>query len=474
MNITHPHKQGDDVMSLVASTHRPSPKERPSHARLPKPVPHATRLRTPNATLSDEAMSNANSNNLGEGGDAAAEEDPRAARWREHFLRTEARLNAVLCGSYTNDVLDALDNVPKEPSDDAPTAHDARPVVTPKKKAARTIDEDDYGDDEDDEDDDDTHISPLLSKSALNGVAAAAPDTPSLRISSAPNKLSIERTLSSEQAKSSDDVRKKLQQDKKAAEDAAKRSFHTMFYTLESDRDAMLEQQKLDELDRQVETEVSGQPVSAQPNGAVAAPQQGTLSTTNLGASSLTLKHLIARIDAQRDKVHATDAQLRSLISEVRKNRSKWANEDRVGQEELYESMEKVIMELKAGEHAHPFLQRVNKREAPDYYHIIKQPMDIGTMMKKLKQLQYKSKKEFVDDLMLIWSNCLKYNADPSHFLRKKALHMKKETEKLVPLIPEITVRDRAEVEAEERRIRNGDIDADGAEDSEDGTLLVD
>jgi transcriptional activator SPT7 len=128
-------------------------------------------------------------------------------------------------------------------------------------------------------------------------------------------------------------------------------------------------------------------------------------------------------------------------------------------------------MELKAGEHAHPFLQRVNKREAPDYYNVIKQPMDIGTMMKKLKQLQYKSKKEFVDDLMLIWSNCLKYNADPSHFLRKKALHMKKETEKLVPLIPDITIRDRAEVEAEERRMRNGDADADGADDSEDGTL---
>ncbi|KAF2130096.1 hypothetical protein P153DRAFT_290165 [Dothidotthia symphoricarpi CBS 119687] len=451
-------------MSLVAPTHRPSSKDRPSHARLPKPTPNAIRLRTPNATLPEEAMS---ANNLGEGGDAIAEEDPRAARWREHYRRTEARLNAVLGGTSLHDTLDALDNGPQA-SDDVPTAHDAHPAVTPKKRAARTIDEDDYGDDDDDDDEDDTHTSPLLSRSAPNGLAAA-PDTPTLVRTSPPSsKRGMERTPSLDQAKSSDDVRKKLQQDKEAAEEAAKRSFHTIFYTLESDRDAMMEQQKLDELDRQVETEVAGQPATAQPNGVVAAPQQGTLSTTNLGASSLTLKHLIARIDAQRDRVHATDAQLRSLISEVRKNRSKWANEDRVGQEELYESMEKVIMELKAGEHAHPFLQRVNKREAPDYYHIIKQPMDIGTMMKKLKQLQYKSKKDFVDDLMLIWSNCLKYNADPSHFLRKKALHMKKETEKLVPLIPEITVRDRAEVEAEERRIRNGDIDADGADDSED------
>lgn len=466
-------------MSLAASTHRPSSRERPSHARFLHQPPNATRLRTPNATLSDEAMSNASvANNPGEGIDSTAEEDPRAARWRHHYLRTEARLNAVLAGTCRDDAFDALDTGLQPSSDDAPMAHDARAAITPKKPT-RTIDEDDYGDDDDDEDDEDedeTQVSPLLLKSAPNGITAAAASTPGLVcIPSLSNKAGIERTgtPSSEQAKSSDDVRKKLEQDKKAAEDAAKRSFHTLFYTLESDRDAMLEQQKLDELDRQVEIETSGQPANTPPMGAAVAPQQGTLSTTNLGASSLTLKHLISRIDAQRDRVHATDAQLRSLISEVRKNRSKWANEDRVGQEELYESMEKVLMELKAGEHAHPFLQRVNKREAPDYYNVIKHPMDIGTMMKKLKQLQYKSKKEFVDDLMLIWSNCLKYNADPSHFLRKKALHMKKETEKLVPLIPEITVRDRAEVEAEERRMRNGDVDADGAEDSEDGMLRL-
>ncbi|KAF2260993.1 hypothetical protein CC78DRAFT_471563 [Lojkania enalia] len=457
-------------MSLAASLHRPSSRERPHHARPPQQQSGAIRFRTPNPPLSDEAMSNGSNNNtMGDGTDAMAEEDPRAALFREHYTRTEARLMAVLGGGFQLDEPETIDDGPKPLSGAAPGAHDARPTVTPKK-AARTIDEDDYGDDDDAEEEDDARTSPLLAKSAANGVASTPIDTPSLRIPSFPNKLGIERTNtpSLEQAKSSDYVRKKLQQDKEAAEDAAKRSFHTLFYTLENDRDAMLEQQKLDELDRQVETEMSGQPTNAAANGAPVVPQQGTLSTTNLGASSLTLKHLIARIDAQRDMVHASDAQLRSLISEVRKNRSKWANEDRIGQEELYESMEKVLMELKAGEHAHPFLQRVNKRDAPDYYNVIKHPMDIGTMMKKLKQLQYKSKKEFVDDLMLIWANCLKYNADPSHFLRKKALYMKKETEKLVPLIPDIIVRDRAEVEAEERRMRTGDADADGAEDSDD------
>ena len=56
-------------------------------------------------------------------------------------------------------------------------------------------------------------------------------------------------------------------------------------------------------------------------------------------------------------------------MSEVRKNRSKWNNEEKVGQEELYEAIEKVLSELKAmTEHSTAFLTRVNKREAPDYY----------------------------------------------------------------------------------------------------------
>ena len=98
--------------------------------------------------------------------------------------------------------------------------------------------------------------------------------------------------------------------------------------------------------------------------------------------------------------------------------------------------------------------------------------MDLGSMTKKLKAVQYKSKQEFVDDLNLIWANCLKYNANPEHFLRRHALFMRKETEKLVPLIPAIVIRDRAVVEAEERRLQNGDADLDGLEESDDEPII--
>jgi transcriptional activator SPT7 len=430
----------------------------------------ASRMRTPN--LSDEVMSTGSGNNAAEAGDAMGEDDPRQLEFQERYRRTEARLLAVLGdGSGMIDLL----NDTGATSDAHPPATapgDRPPAPASTKKAARTIDEDDYGDDDDEDEDDHEDASPLKLKSAAAANNATPVESSRLKGLVFGNKPILERinTTSSDQVKSSDDIRKKLEQDKKAIEDAARRSFNTMFYTLETDRDAMLEQQKLDELDRQVENELSGQGQNARSDTG-ATQQPGILGTTNLGGSiGLTMKHLIAKIDQKRSMVKASDAQLRQLINDVRRGRSKWASDEKVGQEELYEGLEKVLMELKASEHAHPFLQKVNKREAPDYYTIIKQPMDIGTMMKKLKNLNYKSKKEFVDDLMLIWSNCLKYNSEPSHYLRKKALHMKKETERLVPLIPDIVVRDRAEVDAEERA-RNADLG--DLDDSEDGTLLV-
>lgn len=93
-------------------------------------------------------------------------------------------------------------------------------------------------------------------------------------------------------------------------------------------------------------------------------------------------------------------------------------------------------------------------------------------MTKRLKSIHYKSKQEFVNDLTLIWTNCLKYNSNPEHLLRKHALHMRKETEKLVPLIPDIVIRDRAEVEAEERRAQLAENELEGGEESDDEPIM--
>ena len=48
--------------------------------------------------------------------------------------------------------------------------------------------------------------------------------------------------------------------------------------------------------------------------------------------------------------------------------------------------------------------------QVPDYYEIIKTPMDLSKMMAKIDLHQYQSCKEFLDDIDLICANALEYN----------------------------------------------------------------
>lgn len=217
-------------------------------------------------------------------------------------------------------------------------------------------------------------------------------------------------------------------------EDEPFREFNKVYHNFEYDRETLKKRRKLEKLDMQLElhkAETPSMPIS-------------------LGAA-LSLKHLLGTITERRDDIELNDFELRRLFMDVRKNRSKWANDERIGQEELYEACERVLLDLRGyTEHLTPFLNKVLKREAPNYGLIVKQPMDLNTMMTKLKTLQYGSRQEFLDDLNRIWDNCLLYNADPRHFLRVHAIAMQKRTQKLAPLIPNIVVKHRLELEPEE------------------------
>ncbi|KAJ9426710.1 transcriptional activator SPT7 [Fusarium oxysporum] len=408
------------------------------------------------------------------------EEENRRALFADLYRKTEDKVALLFSedGSYNYPAISALRRSPPPSANIIPPTTDHEPIKEPPlKKAKRTIDEDDYDDDDDDEEDDEPSQS--ASKPHSAGAPANTLLSPSKSGSSpvhsvtSPSKhgdKSKDQDGSQSKDKDGEDAIKKLEEARTATEAAARRSFHTIFHTLENDHAAMLEQQQLEDSEKQLQAEMdhNHHPI----NNHSAVPNQGSLSSANLGASSLTLKHLIARIDMKRDQVRASDAELRLLMNEVRKNRSKWASEENVNQEELYEALEKVLTELKAHtEYSTPFLTRVNKRDAPDYYNFIKNPMDLGTMTKKLKSLTYKSKADFVVDLNLIWDNCLRYNQDMNHPLRRMANGMRKEAEKLIPLIPDLVIRSRAEVEAEERRKQNGGDD-DAGEDSDDEPIM--
>ena len=61
-----------------------------------------------------------------------------------------------------------------------------------------------------------------------------------------------------------------------------------------------------------------------------------------------------------------------------------------------------------------PFLDPVPE-DTPQYFDLIKKPMDLSTIQAKLKGSGYRSISGFIDDMLLIAENCRKYNGKDSN-----------------------------------------------------------
>jgi len=81
--------------------------------------------------------------------------------------------------------------------------------------------------------------------------------------------------------------------------------------------------------------------------------------------------------------------------------------------EQLKPDILKLLHKLMTSELAEFFLEPVDavKLNVPTYYEVIKDPMDFSTVKNKVQQRLYGSVDEFVDDVRLIFTNCLAFNA---------------------------------------------------------------
>uniref|UniRef100_W4VRC8 Putative toutatis n=1 Tax=Corethrella appendiculata TaxID=1370023 RepID=W4VRC8_9DIPT len=73
-----------------------------------------------------------------------------------------------------------------------------------------------------------------------------------------------------------------------------------------------------------------------------------------------------------------------------------------------------MLEEMEVHEDAWPFLLPVNTKQFPTYKKIIKFPMDLSTIKKRLQDLVYKSREDFKQDVLQIFDNCEVFNEDDS------------------------------------------------------------
>lgn len=89
------------------------------------------------------------------------------------------------------------------------------------------------------------------------------------------------------------------------------------------------------------------------------------------------------RRDEKRDDLPLHNAALQELLSDVMKHETAW-----------------------------PFLRPVHLKEVPDYYDIITEPMDFGTIKYKLNMGEYSTDSQLMRDVVLVFDNCNTYNSN--------------------------------------------------------------
>ena len=113
--------------------------------------------------------------------------------------------------------------------------------------------------------------------------------------------------------------------------------------------------------------------------------------------------------------------------------------------------MMRIVRELLQQPIALAFSRPVNPQAtgALDYYSIISNPSDLGTIKQNLEQGRYNSVNEIRHDLQLIWDNCRRYNP-PTHPLCHDCAELEALMNKRLSTLPRFVLEDRANPTDEE------------------------
>jgi len=76
--------------------------------------------------------------------------------------------------------------------------------------------------------------------------------------------------------------------------------------------------------------------------------------------------------------------------------------------------LEPTLLKMYREEESIHFRYPVDVNIAPDYFSIIKNPMDLSTINKKLRNLEYKDPWQYINDVWLMFENAWLYNRKSS------------------------------------------------------------
>lgn len=82
----------------------------------------------------------------------------------------------------------------------------------------------------------------------------------------------------------------------------------------------------------------------------------------------------------------------------------------------LIPKLKRVYQHVKANDLSWPFQEPVNRKEVPDYYDVIKEPIDLQIIQKRIDKQFYRAKEIFIADFQRMFDNCRLYNKETTEY----------------------------------------------------------
>ena len=126
---------------------------------------------------------------------------------------------------------------------------------------------------------------------------------------------------------------------------------------------------------------------------------------------------------------------------------------------------------IKAMPESWPFHKPVSRKNVKNYYEVIKQPMDLEMVEKKVNKHEYHTRDEFVGDIELIYRNSVTFNGENSEYSLKALRILEATRVMLAPFEEELSKYEEGIKEAQKRIVEQAEVDSLGASLGEDSNL---
>jgi hypothetical protein len=170
---------------------------------------------------------------------------------------------------------------------------------------------------------------------------------------------------------------------------------------------------KGEEADKTEESEEMDEPVEKKPK-TDSDDSKSTPTKKKRKAKRLTLVHKKAKKpETAKEDIEESPPAVESKSKQTSKKSRAEAQTVKLSPA-IEKDLAKLLNDLVRNDNAWPFLVKVDEKDYPDYYEVIKEAIDFEAIKTKLKEKSYKTKEDFAYDVRLIFDNCEYYNEDDS------------------------------------------------------------